>query len=634
MDAQNDIKQQKLKIKLGDLLIKAKLLTPEEVYSALEVQKKSGEKLGRILVSTGIITEKQLCETLGYQLGMPFIDLERIALDPVVVSIIPESIAIKHTIIAVEKSSEGILSVAMFNPLDVVAIDDVRVMTGLEVKVMVSNQSAIEKAINTYYKIDGLIFDTLQEVSSAEPIEIRKERYEDSGNATDILEKSKQPPIVRLLDFLMTDAVKRNASDIHIEPQANNLSVRFRIEGILRDSVTVPKYIQEALISRVKIIAGLDIAEKRAPQDGRISIKIHDKDVDLRVSTLPTVYGEKVVIRVLNKTNLPLNLLQLDLDEKTYFTINSFLQNTKGIVLVTGPTGSGKTTTLYAAVGQVRSRAKNIVTVEDPVEYTMDGISQVQVNEKAGVTFASGLRSILRQDPDVILIGEIRDKETAQIALEAALTGRLVLSTLHTNSAPGAIIRLIELGIQPYLVAEALVGIVAQRLVRKLCENCKVTYNPDREILDKVGLIEKDINDKKIYKAVGCSLCGRSGYKNRIPIFEILKAEQQVKKQITDKISENSLINIGKMSGMNTLKEDGIAKVFQGVTTFEEVIRVAYQEKETTFSCPRCNKTLEASFTICPYCQQDLNLKICKGCSRQLNPLWEICPYCRTSTKG
>jgi len=630
MEKQGDSLQRE-RIRLGDLLIKAKLITAEQLNSALAVQKKSGEKLGKVLIEMGVINEKQLCETLGFQLGVSFVDLAHMALDPAIVNLIPEEIAMKHTLIAIDKISNDTLSVAMVNPLDIVAIDDIKAVTGYNIKVMTSMQSAIEKSINEYYKIDELIFNTLKDVATERNKEEIGEEVGDSDNIVDILKKSNQPPIIRLLDFVFADAIKSNASDIHIEPQINNVAVRFRIDGILHDRTDIPKYIQEALISRIKVISELDIAEKRAPQDGRVRIKRHEKDIDLRVSTLPTIYGEKVVMRILDKSKLPLDLKKLGIDQETHDLLNSFLQYTKGTVFVTGPTGSGKTTTLYAAIGQVRSRTKNIVTVEDPVEYAIDGINQVQVNERAGVTFASGLRSILRQDPDVILVGEVRDRETAQIAFESALTGHLVLSTLHTNSAASSIIRLMELGIEPYLIAESVVGIIAQRLVRKLCNDCKIPGQPDASLLDKLGISEKDIAGKTIYKAVGCNLCNKTGYRDRIAIFEILKMEQQIKNQITDRISEKVLMDIGKMSGMRTLREDGIAKALAGITTFEEVLRVTYEEKETAFNCPRCGKTLELSFSICPYCQQDLTPKECKECGKKLDTLWKICPYCRAA---
>lgn len=632
MERQGDPLQQREKIKLGDLLVKAKLITAEQVNSALAVQKKSGEKLGKVLIEMGVINEKQLCETLGFQLGVSFIDLAHMALDPAIVNLIPEEIAFKHTLIAVDRISNDTLSVAMVNPLDIVAIDDIKAVTGFNIKVMISMQSAIEKSINEYYKIDELIFDTLKDVASERTQEAAAEEGKgEPENMVDVLKKSNQPPIIRLLDFIFADAIKSNASDIHIEPQINNVAVRFRIDGVLHDRTDIPKYIQESLISRIKVISELDIAEKRAPQDGRVRIKSHEKDIDLRISTLPTIYGEKVVMRILDKSKLPLDLKKLGIDQETHDLLNSFLQHNKGMVFVTGPTGSGKTTTLYAAIGQVRSRTKNIVTVEDPVEYAIDGINQVQVNERAGVTFASGLRSILRQDPDVILVGEVRDQETAQIAFESALTGHLVLSTLHTNSAASSIIRLLELGIESYLIAESIIGIIAQRLVRKLCNDCKVPGKPDANLLSKLGLSEKDIAGKDIYKAVGCNLCSNTGYRDRIAIFEILRMDQQIKNQITSRTSEKVLADIGKMSGMRTLREDGIAKVLAGITTFEEVLRVTYEEKETIFNCPRCGKTLELSFSVCPYCQQDLTPKECKECGKKLDPLWKICPYCRVA---
>lgn len=625
--------QQRSRLKLGEILIKAKLITQEQIDSALTIQKNSGKKIGKILIEMGAITEKQLCETLGFQLGVPFVDLEHTALDPRIVNLIPEPLAGKHTLIAIDKSPDGIVSIAMVNPLDVIAIDDIKAATGLNVRVMISMQSVIEKAIDEYYKIDELIFNKLKEVMSTEHrAVIGKKKKEEPEDIAQALSKAQQAPVTRLLDFTLADAIKDNASDIHIEPQIKNVAVRFRIDGILHDRLDLPKYTQESLIARVKIISELNISEKRAPQDGRARINLHDREIDLRVSTLPTIYGEKAVIRILDKTKLPLNLKELGIDDDTHKVLDSFLQNTKGMIFVTGPTGSGKTTTLYAALGQIKTRAKNIVTVENPVEYAIDGINQVQTNERVGVTFASGLRSILRQDPDVILVGEVRDRETAQIAFDAALTGHLVLSTVHTDSAAGAIIRLLELDIDPYLISETIIGIIAQRLVRRVCENCKALCHPPKDLLDMLGLKEKDVSGKKIYKTVGCNMCNNTGYKGRIAIFEIIKMEPEIRGQITSKISEKALIDIGKMTGMKTLRESGMEKAFAGITTLEEVLRVTYEEKETVFSCPRCARTLEQSFSICPYCQQNLIPKKCPQCAKMLNPIWQICPYCRATS--
>jgi len=622
------MKHAKNRLKLGELLIRARLITKEQLDIVLFNQEKSGEKLGKLLIKIGAISEKQLCETLGFQLGIPFVDLQQLPLNPMIVNIVPQKVAAKYTLIAFDKV-EDTLNIAMVNPLDIVAIDDVKAITNMKIKVYVGIQSAVEEAINKYYKLDELIYSTLKQVSAADPIEVIDDEHFDK-ESYDVFKQGQEAPIVRLLDFILSDAAKSNASDIHIEPQLSKVEVRFRIDGLLIDRLDIPKYIQEALLSRVKILSGLDIAEKRKPQDGRTHVKIKTKDIDLRISTLPTIYGEKAVIRLLDKSRVPLNLDNLNIDRKARDTLNALLKNNKGIILVTGPTGSGKTTTLYAAICQIKSKSKNIVTVEDPVEYAIDGINQVQVNVKSGITFASGLRSILRQDPDVILVGEIRDHDTAQIAFESALTGHLVLSTLHTNSAPGAIIRLFELGVEHYLITESVKGIIAQRLVRRLCDRCKTPYNPEKVTLDMIGLTDEDIAGKMLYKPVGCKKCNQIGYEGRVAIFEILKMEQEIKNQITANISEKTLINIGKMAGMKTLKEDGIEKVFEGLTTFDEVLRVTYEEKDTVAGCPKCGKTIEQSFTICPYCQHDLEPKTCGSCGKELNSMWVVCPYCRT----
>ncbi|HBT49628.1 MAG TPA: type II secretion system protein GspE, partial [Caldanaerobacter subterraneus] len=466
------------KKKLGELLVEVGLITEEQLKHAMEVQSKTGEKLGKVLTKLGYVTENQILEALEFQLGIPHVDLQKYYIDPEVAKLVPESVAKRHLLIPVKKSEDG-LYVAMADPLNIFALDDVRIITKQNVKPLIASESSILKAIDRIYG---------KEQAEKAAQEFKKEFKEEESLPQEVLEEIQNAPAVRFVNSIIEQAVKSRASDIHIEPTEKDLRIRFRIDGQLTEAMRTIKSTHAPVVTRIKIMANMNIAERRLPQDGRFDFTVSGRTVDVRVSSLPTVFGEKIVLRLLDKENFVMTKEQLGFDEEDLPLFDKLIKRPNGIVLLTGPTGSGKTTTLYAMLRELNKPNVNIITVEDPVEYSLEGINQVQVNEKAGLTFATALRSILRQDPDIIMIGEIRDTETAEIAIRAAITGHLVLSTLHTNNAAGAITRLIDMGIEPYLVASSVVGVIAQRLARKVCDNCKVPYKASKEEKEILGI--------------------------------------------------------------------------------------------------------------------------------------------------
>ena len=530
------------KRKLGDILKEAQLITEAEILEALE-KKKDRQKLGDALVDQGYITEKQLIEVLEIQLGIATVSLYRYPIDEQLVELVPKEVARSNILIPLELQDHT-LTVAMNDPLDYFAIDDLELLTSYNVKPVMATKEDILQAINKYYdkgKIDQ--------------------------NDDD------QAPAIQILDQILQTGVTLRASDVHLDPTEANVNVRYRVDGMLRSDRTLPKRIQNALIARVKILANLNITETRLPQDGRIRMVIDRKPIDLRVSTLPTVFGEKVVIRILDLTNVFKKLTELDFNQKTLEQYSEIIKRPSGLILLTGPTGSGKTTTLYGSINELNQEGVNIITVEDPVEYQLEGINQVQVNSNVGLTFAAGLRSILRQDPNIIMVGEIRDKETAEIAIRSSLTGHLVFSTLHTNSAIDAIPRLFDMGIEPYLVVSSLTGVMAQRLVKKICKDCKTTRPAaplEAEIFEKRGIDISELSEGK-----GCNSCHGTGYRGRMAIHELLIIDETIKKMMLERVSMSEIKEHVKEQGMAFLIDDGLAKAKQGFTTLEEVMRVA-----------------------------------------------------------
>src|SRR5450756_2087602 len=551
---------------LGEILVSEGYVSQEDLGIALTEQSERGQSLGRVLVELGMLSEVQLVSALAAQVGMDFIELSDYPVDRVAVALLPAALCRRHTVLAVG-FEDGALRLAMADPGNVVAVDDVRNMTGIQVRPVVATRDDLTQAIDRYCRSDNEMED-LQ--SSFDETEAEKEDLSKVGDIVD-----DDAPIVRFVNLLITQAIQDRASDIHIEPTETDVLVRYRIDGVLKEVQRSPKQIQAGVISRVKILSEIDIAERRKPQDGRMSVTHHGRKIDLRVATLPTVWGEKVVMRILDNSTATLDLRELSFLDDNFQVYRESFTKPYGMILVTGPTGSGKSTTLYATLHAVARPEINVITVEDPVEYRIPGINQVQVNPKAGLTFASALRSILRSDPDVVLIGEIRDHETAQIAIEAALTGHLVLSTLHTNDAPSAITRLIEMGIEPFLVGSALDCVVAQRLARRLCPKCKEAYRPSEvEMIASRFPWSPGEEIPTIYRPTGCSACSRTGYKGRMALHEVMAVSEDIERLAVSHASAAEIANTAHQEGMISLRDDGWTKVLLGDTSVEEILRV------------------------------------------------------------
>ncbi|MBW3663964.1 MAG: type IV-A pilus assembly ATPase PilB [Actinobacteria bacterium] len=550
---------------LGQILIEEGLISDEQLRTAQEIQQQHGRSLGRVLIDRGHVTERDLVRALATQIGMDFVDLSDEEVDATAVTAISETLARRYNALPIGYEN-GRLVVAMSDPANVFALDDIRAITGLDVKSVVATKEDIADAIKRYHRMSDEIEEMAQDMGEAagEPHEL-----------ADIKTVTDEAPIVKFVNLLITQAVNDGASDIHIEPAERDMRVRFRIDGVLHEIMHSPKSIQSGVTSRLKIMAEIDIAERRIPQDGRIGLVVGGKQIDLRVSTLPTVYGEKLVMRILDKTSILLELKDLGFLEENYARFESSFRKPYGMILVTGPTGSGKSTTLYATLNVINRPEVNIVTTEDPVEYRLAGVNQVQVNVKAGLTFASALRSILRQDPDIVLVGEMRDRETAHIGIEAALTGHLVLSTLHTNDAPSAVTRLTEMGIEPFLVGSAIDAVLAQRLARRLCSKCKEPYRPEMATLQEAGLDADTVEQRpEVFRAVGCKACGNTGYKGRLALHEVMSVTEDIERLTVERASSEEIKRVAISQGMRTLREDGLAKVLLGMTTIEEVARV------------------------------------------------------------
>jgi len=513
-------------------------------------------------------------------MGVPFIDLDEVEIDPELARAIPEHLAQRYKVIPVGQENNK-LALAMVDPLNVFAIDDIRLITGFDIEPMIATEESILRAINKQFGVTDLaeVHETVQDIALSDFGDLETLEEEDEIELDKLKELVDEAPIVRVVNLIITQAINDKASDIHIEPRAKNVCVRYRIDGVLHEVMSPPKHIQAPMVSRIKIMASLDIAERRIPQDGKIHLKHDNKEYDLRVSSLPTTHGEKIVMRILDKSSVMIGLDKLGLMPDTRAIFEDLVFKPYGMLLVTGPTGSGKSTTLYTSLNMLNSPEKNICTVEDPVEYQLGGINQVQINPKAGLNFASALRSFLRQDPDIIMVGEIRDHETAQIAIESALTGHMVLSTLHTNDAPGAITRLIDMGIEPFLVASALVGCIAQRLVRRICPNCREPYSPPEEAVAKFGLNLADTNIV-FYHGRGCDHCKGTGYKGRCGIYEMMTINDSIRPLILRNAPTVEVKDAAIENGMVTLQEDGLRKVLEGTTTIEECLRVVYVGEE------------------------------------------------------
>lgn len=546
--------------RLGDLLVEAAIISEQQLMMALQEQRNTGRRLGDQLIAMNLVNEQQIIEILEFQLGIPHVDLYKQKIDRKLVNVISEELARKHQVLPLRRSGNRLM-VAMSDPLDYFALDDLRLSTGFEIDAAIAKKEELHLAINRYYGMQKSIDQMLQEmpVSEDDPAFLEAQQSDDS-------------PVAKMVNQLLNQAVQLGASDIHFDPQETEMVIRLRIDGVLRTERTLPLKMNNVLVSRIKIMSQLNIAEKRLPQDGRFKMELELKTIDLRVSILPTVYGEKVVMRLLDAGNVSLGIEKLGFSYENEQKFKKLINHAYGIILVTGPTGSGKSTTLYTALQQLNSETVNIITVEDPVEYQIKGINQVQVRSNIGMTFAAGLRSILRQDPDIIMVGEIRDQETAEIALRSAMTGHLVLSTLHTNDSVSALSRLIDMGVEPYLVASSVVGVVAQRLVRKVCPHCTSPIHltvEERDLFKTMGL-----STSGIVKGMGCANCNSTGYKGRLAIHEILLTDDQLREMITKKNAGPVYRQYLESLGFKSMLYDGLLKVSQGRTTIEEIYRV------------------------------------------------------------
>jgi type IV pilus assembly protein PilB len=567
-----------MSVRLGELLTKASLISQDQLKEALRVQKETGGKLGETLIKLGFVSDEDITECLSQQFGVPSISLQHFEIDSSVIKLISGDVARKYNILPVNKTGATI-TIAMADPTNVFAMDDIKFMTGYNVEPVVASELGIKAAIDNYYGTTSSLElkRVMEDLQQAETADLEVLDEEEEMDVSALADSAEEAPVVKLCNLILTDAIKRGASDIHIEPYEKEYRVRFRIDGILYEIMNPPLKLKDAMTSRMKILSKLDISEKRLPQDGRIKLKIKledkNKELDFRVSVLPTLFGEKIVLRLLDKDNLKLDMTKLGFEPESLARFEEAIFKPWGMVLVTGPTGSGKTNTLYSALSKVNSPEVNIMTAEDPVEFNLPGINQVQMRESIGLNFAATLRSFLRQDPNIILVGEIRDFETAEIAIKAALTGHMVLSTLHTNDAPSTINRLMNMGIEPFLVATATQLIAAQRLARRICGNCKEPVELAPQALLNIGFRKDEIGSFSVFKGRGCEKCNNTGYKGRVGLIEVMVIDDDVRDLI---LSGGTAIDIKKKAienGMITLRRSGLVKIKEGITTVEEVVR-------------------------------------------------------------
>jgi type IV pilus assembly protein PilB len=621
--------------RLGEILVEACIISQEQLDEALRLQESQNRLIGQILVDMGWVSEYEVCRAVAEILNIKYVDVEGALISQEVVQLAPEGLAAKRNILPLFIQDKT-LYLAMENPLDVDVIQRIEFRTGMQVRPMIAPPSQLRETVRKHYDVDEYIGSMLGNVveENAVSVEAETEVSENSVDIGEVKKISEGSQIVKLANLIISEGVKRRASDIHIEPTAKHVNVRYRIDGMLTKGIQVPNWLQLPLISRIKVISGMDIAERRKPQDGRIRVRYTQRKIDLRISTLLTNFGEKVVIRILDSKTSSHDLSRLGISAEHLKLYRTLISQPQGWILVTGPTGSGKTTTLYASLNAMKDVTKNIITVEDPIEYQLEGINQVQVNPKAGLTFASGLRSILRQDPNVILVGEIRDAETAGIAMQASETGHLVLSTLHTNDSISTVNRLFNLGISPDLVASNLLVVVAQRLVRRICPKCKTEYVPDVQELQRIGIYNGQRSPFVAYKGSGCRTCKQTGYYGQIGIYELFAPNDRLRNEIARRPTKQILKQLATEAGMKTMLQDGIEKVRQGITTIDEVARVCYVEPDEsvrTIECPECGEALTENEDICTSCQSYLN-KICGQCGAKLEDTWQLCPFCGTQT--
>ena len=564
-------------MRVGEILLEQGIISQEMLEHALEEQKKNGARLGTTLVKLGYLKDKELLSALSKHFGVKSVDLKNEELDEEILKLIPADLAAKYLIVPISRFGRT-LTVAMINPGDVAAIEDVKFATGFEIKPVVASEETMLQIIRDHYNVQRLLSDVMYEIETADAGETsvqvveQQDEQKPEDDLVSVQENKDSGPALRLVSKVITDAVDMNVSDVHIEPYEQDLRVRFRIDGILHEVMKPPKRMHKAMVTVVKVMAKLKVEEKRLPQDGRIKARIHNKIIDIRVSAVPTLFGEKIALRILDRSAIRLNLDLLGFEPDTLATFRKAIKTPFGIVLVTGPTGSGKTTTLYSAVTELNDPGLNIITAEDPIEYSLMGISQLQVHERIGLTFASALRAYLRQDPNIIMVGEIRDLETAQIAIRASLTGHLVLSTVHTNSAAATVVRLINMDVEPFLIASTVLAVESQRLLRKVCEKCRKETSYPEEVLEDAGLNPKEINFP-LYKGEGCPSCRGTGYRGRIGIFENMLITAQIRQMILKHSTTEQIEKAAVKDGMITLRESALVKLRNGLTTVEEVIR-------------------------------------------------------------
>lgn len=613
--------------RLGELLVESALITEQQLATALDQQKLEHLPLGDILIKNGFCKDIDIAQTISMQLGIKYIELSSTIIEPEAIQLVPQKIALMYKLIPV-CIDRTVLTVAMIDPLNLNVIDELTLVTRCKIVPAISTAREIATAISHHYSIADAVINLPIGLGSGVSLNLIEVVQEAASNIAEDMKKSELPPIIKLVNEIIFNAVSSRASDIHMEPHQTEVKLRNRVDGLLIDVMQLPKWLQGALTSRIKIMAKLDITEKRLPQDGKIKIRVSDREIELRVSTLPSQFGEKVVIRILDSKSGVVELDSTGLSKEDIKLIGRLIEKPHGIVLDTGPTGSGKSSTLYAMINAIKSPTINIITLEDPIEYEITGVTQVAINEKTGLTFAYGLRSILRQDPDVVMVGEIRDNETATIAIQASLTGHLVLSTLHTNDTISSIVRLRDIGVPSYLIASSLNGIIAQRLARKICADCKEPYVPSLSELKNLGL-----TDKKAYTffhGKGCQKCSTTGYKGRVGIFEVMVVDAGIKELIRTDATEGVLKKEAMAKGMKLLKEDGINKALAGLTTIEELMRILYvEEQEEIKECPNCSEKLQENITVCPKCGHKLK-DVCPSCKRDIEPAWAFCSFCGT----
>jgi len=558
--------------RLGQILIRESVITEEELKKALEIQKKDKSKLGEILVNLGLVSEKDIVIALAKKLSIPYSSYSKGLLKPAqdqgLSKLVPEDYARRNLLLPISKHLDS-LTVVFVDPLDLIAIDNLKHMTGCEINPIITTKSDLERAIDEFYGKEDLLKDAISGSYELEDFKAEKPKEDDDLSLDQLIARAEEAPIVKLVDLVLMQAIKDRASDIHVEPFRKKINIRYRIDGVLYEIPPPARHLLPAIVSRIKILANLDIAERRLPQDGAFLVTVEKKGIDIRVSSIPTIYGEKVVMRILDKSSTPLDLEELGFEPQNLENFRKALVSPYGLILVTGPTGSGKTTTLYAALNELKSPHKNICTVEDPVEYKLEGINQVQINPRIGLTFANALRSFLRQDPDIIMVGEVRDLETAQICIRSSLTGHLVLSTLHTNDAPSAISRLIDIGIEPYLISSSLILVGAQRLVRRLCPECKEAYETTSKIMK-----DFNINQELLYKPKGCDYCSHTGYRGRVAIYELIVVKDALRELISKGAGLGEIKKTVREMEIKSLVGAGLKKAEEGVTSIEEVLSI------------------------------------------------------------